>query len=122
MPLAAPDEKFRSALSDVVWRFHAYGQYDGDPQRAIKALMKRVPGYAQEFYEERFTLHLNLLLATIQAVHNVPTHFQPENKYSQYSDVDQESVLHKLRSLFPEQSDDFLTGYVGIVIYWYYLR
>lgn len=122
MSQTVADEKFVAALSDVVWRFHAYDQYDRDPKKAVKALMKRVPGYASEFYLEQFRLHLKLLLATTEAVREAPNHFKPENKTSQYSDVDQEYVIRKLQSLFPEQPDDFLSGYVGMVIYWYYLR
>ena len=122
MSQPAPDQKFTAALSDVVWRFHAYDQYDQQPQRAIEALMKRAPGFAAEFYREQFARHLRLLLATIEAVHEALSPLQPENKTSQYSDVDQEDVISKLRVAFPDMPEDFLTGYISMVIYWYYLR
>jgi hypothetical protein len=122
MSQPGPEEKFVAALSDVVWRFHAYDQSERDPKKAVKALMKRVPEHFPEFYLEQFALHLKLLLATIEAVHEAPKHFKPENKTSRYSNVDPEYAIHKLRSLIPEQPDDFLNGYLGMVIYWYYLR
>jgi|SRR5215213_6415087 len=122
MSPTVPDEKFLSALSDVVWRFYAYDQYNKDPEKAIRALIRRVPGYPPEFYLEQFELHLKLLIATIAAVQEAPKHFQPENKYSQFTDVDQSYVMEKLREAFPEHADDYLKGYLDMVIYWYYLR
>lgn len=116
------DEKFLDALSDVVWRFEAHDQYGKNPKKAIKALSKRVPGYAPEFYREMFELDLRLLVTTIEAVKNAPKHHKPENKYSEFSDVDSDFVMNALRSAFPEQTDDFLKQHVGMVIYWYYLR
>jgi hypothetical protein len=117
-----PDEKFLSALSDVAWRFQAYDQYRRDPKKAIKALSKRAPGYTPEFYREQFELELKLLSITIDAVQEAPKHFKPENKYSDFSDVDSEFVMTKLRNAFPGQTDKFLKGHLGMVIYWYYLR
>ena len=115
-------EKFREALSDVVWRFHAYGQYGKDRKKAIKALVKRVPGYSPEFCSQQFEFDLKLLITTIEAVNEAPKHFKPENKYSDFSDVDQEYIINKLRSAFPGQSDEHLKSHLGMVIYWYYLR
>lgn len=116
------DENFRDALSDVVWRFEVYGQYGRDPKKAVKALSKRAPGHPLEFYRERFELDLRLLNTTITAVKEAPKHFKPENKYSEFSDVDSEFVMKKLRDAFPEQKDEYLKSHVGMVIYWYYLR
>ena len=116
------DEKFRDALSDVVWRFEAYGQYGRDPKKAVKALSKRAPGYPPEFYREQFELDLRLLNTTITAVKEAPKHFKPENKYSEFSDVDSEFVMKKLRDAFPDEKDEYLKSHVGMVIYWYYLR
>ena len=116
------DDKFKTALSDVVWRFHAYDQYDRDQKKAIKALAKRAPGYSPEFYARQFELDLKLLITTIEAVKEAPKHFKPENKYSEFSDVDSEYVMNKLQSVFPGQTDEFLKGHLGMVIYWYYLR
>jgi len=116
------DEKFLAALSDVVWRFHVYDQYAQKPKKAIKALSKRAPGHSAEFYREQFELNLRLLIATIEAVEEAPKHFKSENKYSEYSDVDSEAAIHKLQVTFPEQSNDFLKTYLGMVIYWFYLR
>ena len=116
------DEKFRSALSDVVWRFHAYDQYGRDPKKAIKALARRAPGYAPAFYREQFELNLKLLIATVEAVKDAPKRFKPENIYSAYSDVDSEFAMNRLRSTFPGQTDEFLKEHLGMAIYWYYLR
>lgn len=116
------DEKFQNALSDVVWRFHAYHQYRHDPKKAIKALTKRAPGYSSEFYQEQFEFNLKLLIATIEAVEAAPKHRKPESKYSKFSDVNVEYVLNQLRTAFPRQSDEFLQEHVGMTIYWYYLR
>lgn len=116
------DEKFQKALSDVVWRFHAYHQYKHDPQKAIKALTKRASGHSPEFYQEQFELNLKLLLVTIEAVEAAPKHRKPESKYVEYSDVDSEYVLNQLRAAFPSQSDELLHEHVGMTIYWYYLR
>lgn len=116
------DEKFRDALSDVVWRFEAYDQYGHDPKKAVKALSKRAPGYAPGFYHEMFELDLKILVTTIEAVKAAPKHHKPENKYSEFSDVDADFVMDKLRATFPDQADDFLKRHVGMVIYWYYLR
>ena len=116
------DEKFMEVLSDVVWRFQAYDQYGRDPKRALKALSKRAPGYAPEFYREMFELDFKILVTTIEAVKNAPKHHKPENKYSEFSDVDLDFVMDKLRTTFPNQADDFLKRHVGMVIYWYYLR
>ena len=118
----ANDEKFFDALSDVVWRFEAYSQYGKTAKKAIKALSKRAPGYAPEFYREMFELDLRLLVTTIEAVKAAPKHHKPGSKYSEFSNVDSDFVMNKLRSTFPDQPDDFLKRHVGMVIYWYYLR
>ena len=117
-----PDEKFLDALSDVVWRFEAYDQYVKNPKKAIKALSKRAPGYTPVFYSEMFELDLKILVTTIAAVKDAPKYHKPENKYSEFSDVDSDFVMDKLRATFPDQVDDFLKRHVGMVIYWYYLR
>ena len=116
------EEKFIPILSDVVWRFHAYGQYGKDRNKAIKALVRRAPGYSAEHYGERFDLHLRLLIATIEAVQEAPKYFKPENIYSDFSDVDQDYVMDRLHATFPGQTDEYLKRHVGMVIYWYYLR
>jgi|GraSoiStandDraft_4_1057263.scaffolds.fasta_scaffold823678_2 hypothetical protein len=116
------NEKFQSVLSDVVWRFHAYGQYGRVPKKAIKALTKRAPGYVSEFYQEQFELNLKLLLATIESVNEAPKHHKAENKYSEYADVDSDYVMNKLRAAFPGQPDEFLKEHLGMTIYWFYLR
>jgi hypothetical protein len=118
----ANNEKFLDVLSDVVWRFHVYDQYGRKPAKAIKALVKRAPGYSPEFYREQFELNLRLLIATIEAVEEAPKRLKSENKYSEFSDVDSDSMMNKLRAAFPDQPDDFLKRHVGMVIYWYYLR
>jgi len=118
----ADEEKFLTALADVTWRFQAYDQYGKKPDKAIKALAKRAPGFAPEFYKEQFELNLRLLVTTVEAVKEAPKHFKLENKYSAFSDVDSGFVMNKLRSTFPDQPDDFLKQHVGMVIYWYYLR
>jgi hypothetical protein len=118
----ADEEKFLTALSDVVWRFQVYDQYGRKPDKAIKALTKRAPGYSPEFYRDQFESNLKLLLTTIAAVEAAPKHFKVENKYSQFSDVDSDFVMNKLRAAFPNQPDIFLKQHIGMVIYWYYLR
>jgi len=118
----AGDEKFISALSDVVWRFHVYGQYGGKQEKAIKTLARRAPGYSTAFYEEMFALDFKLLKATIDAAEEATKSTKTGQKYSQLEDVDSKFVMNKLHSKFPEQPDDFLNRYRGMVIYWYYLR
>lgn len=116
------DEKLLSAVSDVTWRFHAYGTYGKNRARAIKALTKRAPGYTVELYKDLFDLHLKLLIDTINAVKDAPLFIKPGQKYSEYTDVSIEYVMDRLRSSFPEYPDDFLKSDIGMVIYWYYLR
>lgn len=116
------NDKYLDALADVVWRFRAYGQYGKDPKKAIKALSKRVPGYKDEYYRETFDLDLKVLVATIEAVEKAPKNPKPGQKFSEYSDVDSEFVMNKLRTDFPDQADSYLKRHLGMVIYWYYLR
>lgn len=115
-------EKFISTLTDVVWRFHVYNQYSQRKDKAIKALIKRTPGYTFEYYEKMFDLNLKILIDTIVAVENAPKSHPTGQKYSDYADVDADYILKKLRSAFPGQADKFLTSHLGMVIYYYYLR
>jgi hypothetical protein len=117
----APDEKFTSVLPDVVWRFHVYDQYGRKPEKALKALTRRAPGYSAEFYKEQFETSLKLLTLTIEAVRESPKSGKPGQKFSEYSDVDIE-LLNKLHLSFADAADDFLKSHLGMVIYWYYLR
>ena len=66
------DKKFRLAISDVVFRFHVCDQYSKDPERAIKALMKRAPGYAVEEYKSQFETNLRLLNTIMKGQKEVP--------------------------------------------------
>jgi len=116
------NEKFTSVLCDVVWRFHVYNQYGGKPEKAIKALTKRAPGYLVELYKEQFETNLKLLMLTIDAVHEAPKSTKPGQQFSEYSDVNIEFVLNKLRLGFAGKPDDFLKAHLGMVIYWFYLR
>ena len=118
----ANDEKFTSTLSDVVWRFHVYDQYGRKQAKAIKALAKRAPGYAAEFYKEQFEFSLRLLITTIEAVEVAPKTIKARQQFSEYSDVDTEFVMNKLRLSFDGQTDEFIKAHLGMVIYWYYLR
>ena len=118
----AYDEKFEAILADVVWRFHVYDQYGKKPDKAVKVLAKRAPGYSAEFYKEMFELNLQVLQTTIEAVNDAPKSHQPNQEFSAFSDVDAEYVLNKLRTTFPGQADKFLSAHLGMVIYWYYLR
>ena len=118
----ANDEKFTSTLSDVVWRFHVYDQYERKQAKAIKALAKRAPGYAAEFYKEQFEFSLRLLITTIEAVEVAPKTIKASQQFSEYSDVDTEFVMNKLRLSFDGQTDEFIKAHLGMVIYWYYLR
>lgn len=121
--LDQPDsEKFKEALSDVVWRFHVYDQYGKNPKRAVNALAKRAPGFPSAYYQKMFNLKLNILITTIDAVNNAPKTHNSKSKYSEFSDVDMDYVVQKLREAFPDQSDDFLKSSIGMTIYWYYLR
>ena len=115
-------EKFITILSDIVWCFHTYDQYGKNRKNAIKALARRAPGYSEEHYGEQFDLDLRLLIARIEAVQEAPKFFKPENKYSDFSDVDPDYVMDKLHSTFPGQPDEFLKRHLGMIIYWYYLR
>jgi len=116
------DEKFLDALADVVWRFRVYDQYGKDPRKAIKALSKRAPGQTPEFYRESFELDLKILSASIEAVNEAPKSHKPGQVYSEYSDVDLDFVLSRLHDAFPDQSTDHLNRYLGMVIFWYYLK
>jgi hypothetical protein len=115
-------EKFIMALTDVVWRFHTYNQYGAKRDKAITALTKRAPGHPSKYYEEMFDLHLKILINTIPAVENAPKHPKPDQQYSEYSDVDTEYVLKTLQKIFPDQTDKSLNNYLGMVIYYYYMR
>jgi hypothetical protein len=116
------DEKFTSTLSDVVWRFHVYDQYGRKPDKAVKTLAKRAPGYSAEFYKEQFESNLQLLITTIEAVKAAPKASKPDQQFSEYADVDIGFVLNTLRLSFDGQTDEFLKTHLGMVIYWYYLR
>ena len=115
-------ENFATVLSDVVWRFHVYDQYSKKPEKAVKALAKRAPGFSAEFYKEMFELNLKILKITIEAVAEAPKSPKQGQEFSAASDVDTEYVLNRLRSMFPGQADKFLSDHLGMVIYWYYLR
>lgn len=116
------DEKLFSAASDTTWRFHTYEQYGGDAGRAIRALAKRAPGYSREIYKGVFELYLQRLAETVAAVKAAPISTKPGQTYSEYTDVDVDFVMNRLRSVLPDYPDDFLMGDVGMVINWYYLR
>jgi hypothetical protein len=118
----ASHEKFILALTDVIWRFHTYNQYSSRKDKAITALTKRAPGHPAKYYEEMFDLHLKILINTIPAVENAPKYHKPDQKYSEYSDVDTEYVQKTLRKIFPDQTDESLNSYLGMVIYYYYMR
>lgn len=116
------DEKLLSAVSDIVWRFHTYEQYGKDAGKAIRALAKRAPGYSREIYEGVFELHLHRLAETVAAVKDAPVSTKPGQTFSEYTDVDFDFVLNRLRSVLPGYPDDFIKGDIGMVINWYYLR
>lgn len=97
----ANDEMFATVLSDVVWRFHVYDQYGKKPEKALKALARRAPGYPAGFYQELFELNLEILKTTIEAVKAAPKSPKPHQEFSQFSDIDTEPVLSKLRVTFP---------------------
>ncbi len=118
----AQNKNFQSTLTDVVWRFQVYGQYHRKRAEALRALAKRTTGQSFKFLQEQFELHQKLLIATIDIVEHTPKSPKPNQRYSEYSDVDAELVLRQLRSAFPEQPDEFLNTYLGIVIGWFYLR
>lgn len=116
------DETLLSAVSDIVWRFHTYGQYGADAAKALKALARRAPGYSKEMYKDVFELYLQLLAETVTAVNDAPKSTKPGQMYSEYSDMNFDFVMSRLRSAFPGYPDDFLTSDIGMVINWYYLR
>ncbi len=118
----AQSKDFQSVVSDVVWRFHVYHQYQHNPTKALRALGKRMPGYSMEFIREQFELHLQLLMATIEAVEHTPKTPQLNQLYSEYTDVDTQLIIHKLQLTFPAQPEEFLKTYLGMVIYWFHLR
>ncbi|HXD12317.1 MAG TPA: hypothetical protein VN653_19760 [Anaerolineales bacterium] len=118
----ANDEIFATVLCDVVWRFHVYNQYGKMPERALKALARRAPGYPAGSYKELFELNLEILKTTVEAVKAAPKSPEPHQEFSAFSDVDTEQVLNKLRATFPGQTDKFLSAHLGMAIYWYYLR
>jgi len=94
----------------------------GGTRRKRSERWQRAPGYAPGFYREMFELDLKILVATIEAVRDAPKHHKPENKYSEFSDVDSEFVMNRLRAAYPDQTDKRLKSHLGMVIYWYYLR
>lgn len=116
------DEKLLSAVSDIVWRFHTYDQYGAKAANAIRALAKRVPGYPKETYRDIFDLYLQLLTETVAAVKAAPISAKPGQQYSEYSDIDIDFVINRLRLVFPDYPDEFLRSDIGMVINWYYLR
>lgn len=115
------DEKSAAIIGDVVWRYHVYNQY-GEIRKALKALTRRIPGHPLEVYKEAFEQELRLLIVTIEAVNDAPKHPDPKNKFADASDVDIDHVMEKLRAAFPDETDEYLSGHIGMVIYWFYLR
>jgi hypothetical protein len=115
-------KEFLDIVSNVVWRFHVYDQYDKKPEKAIKTLSKRAPGYSTDFYKESFNLNLKLLIETIDAVYDAPKKPKLNQVYSQYSDVDIGYVLKRLQKIFPDQTDEFIASHLSMSIYWFYLR
>ena len=59
------DKNFRLVISDVVYRFYIFGQYNKNPKNAVKALKKRAPGYSDEIYSKLFEASLKLLVTII---------------------------------------------------------
>jgi len=116
------DEKFATALSDVVWQFHVYGAYGKKESKAVKALTKRAPSHTPEVCKEMFEISLNVLAATIEAVGKAPKTPKPGQEFSEYKDIDSAFVLKELRIKFPGQADELLRSYIGMVIHWYYMR
>ena len=86
------DKKFKLAISDVVYRFYIRGQYSKDPEKAIKALAKRAPGYSLEDYRIQFENNLKLFIA----------------------------ITDKAREVY--NSDKDYKKYLRNAIYWFYLR
>lgn len=115
------DEKSAAIIGDVVWRYHVYNQY-GEIRKALKALTRRIPGHPLEIYKEAFEQDLRLLIVTIEAIHEAPKQPNPKNKFADASDVDIDHVMGKLRAVFPDETDEYLSGHIGMVIYWFYLR
>ena len=66
------DKKFRLAISDIVFRFHVCDQYGKDPEKAIKALMKRAPSYPVEEYKKQFEINLKLLITIMNGKKKAP--------------------------------------------------
>lgn len=116
------DEKFTSVLSEVVWGCHVYGRYGGEKKKAIKAFVRRVPGYSTETYQKMFDISLSILKVTIEAVEKAPKSPKPGQKFTEYADVDMDYVMGELHSKFPEQEDELLSSHVGMAINWYYIR
>lgn len=116
------DEKFASALSDVVWQFHVYGKYNREQKKAIKALTKRAPGYSSDVYQTMFELSLDVLIVTIEAVEKAPKSPKPGQEFAEYADVDMDYVMGQLHAKFPEQADEFLCSHAGPAINWFYMR
>ncbi len=81
-----------------------------------------MPGYSMELIREQFELHLQLLMATIEAVEHTPKTPHPNQLYSEYTDVDTQLIIHKLQLTFPAQPEELLKTYLGMVIYWFHLR
>jgi hypothetical protein len=116
------DENFVSVLSEVVWGFHVYGRYGGEQKKAIKAFLKRVPGYSSDVYQEMFKLSHSILVVTIEAVEKAPKSPKPGQEFAEFADVDIEYVMRQLRTTFPEQTDGFLQSHIGAAINWFYMR
>ena len=85
-------------------------------------MTRRIPGHPPEVYKETFEQDLRLLIVTIEAIHEAPKQPNPKNKFADASDVDIDHVMGKLRAAFPDKTDEYLSGHVGMVIYWFYGR
>ena len=116
------DENFVSVLSEVVWGLHVYGRYGGEQKKAVKAFSKRVPGYSPDVYQEMFESSRQVLTTTIEAVEKAPKSPKPGQEFSEYTDVDVEYVLERLRTQFHGRPNELLKSHIGMTIYYYYLR
>ncbi len=128
------NDKFIEVISDIVVRFKEHGQY-GTKTKAIKAFLKRAPGYSENEYTKYFDFFSELHERTVEILkESIP--FIKTIKYKRYKSPEKSlnawsegpgkllysSMQSKLEPIYPKTSKKVIASFIDWVIFWYYLK
>ena len=121
MPLPT-EAALLEAACDVVIRLKGHGSYRGEAG-ALRALARRVPGFAQEEYRAAFDFLCRVYDRAVEAIRRHPAERPGKtSRFAEFEDIDFDACLGELEEIQPgvatKQKREILTW----VIYWHYLR